>query len=293
MISREEYIELIKNEYPNDYLEIIDGLSKKRSNALRINTLKITTSEALKRLDDLNIKYYKSDISDFSYLVSATNKELMDLEMFKNGEIYLQSLSSQLPPLFLDIEESQDILDMCAAPGGKTSEIQMLAGNKKSIMALEADSIRCERLKYNLEHLGCRNINVMKKDSRTLDSFFRFDTILLDAPCSGSGTINILNEKDLKAFSIKLVENSARLQKSLLKKALEVLKPGHSMIYSTCSILKMENEDVLKSVLNKNIELLPLDINVELLPQSIPNTYTIKPSDKYEGFFIAKIKKIR
>ncbi len=293
MISREEYIELIKNEYPNDYLEIIDGLSKKRSNALRINTLKITTSDALKRLDDLNIKYYKSDISDFSYLVSATNKELMDLEMFKNGEIYLQSLSSQLPPLFLDIEESQDILDMCAAPGGKTSEIQMLGGNKKSIMALEADSIRCERLKYNLEHLGCRNINVMKKDSRTLDSFFRFDTILLDAPCSGSGTINILNEKDLKAFSIKLVENSARLQKSLLKKALEVLKPGHSMIYSTCSILKMENEDVLKSVLNKNIELLPLDINVELLPQSIPNTYTIKPSDKYEGFFIAKIKKIR
>ena len=293
MISREEYIELIKNEYPNDYLEIIDGLSKKRSNALRINTLKITTSEALKRLDDLGIKYYKSDISDFSYLVSATNKELMDLEMFKNGEIYLQSLSSQLPPLFLDIKESQDILDMCAAPGGKTSEIQMLAGNKKSIMALEADSIRCERLKYNLEHLGCRNINVMKKDSRTLDSFFRFDTILLDAPCSGSGTINILNEKDLKAFSIKLVENSARLQKSLLKKALEVLKPGHSMIYSTCSILKMENEDVLKSVLNKNIELLPLDINVELLPQSIPNTYTIKPSDKYEGFFIAKIKKIR
>ena len=293
MISREEYIELIKNEYPNDYLEIIDGLSKKRSNALRINTLKITISEALKRLDDLNIKYYKSDISDFSYLVSATNKELMDLEMFKNGEIYLQSLSSQLPPLFLDIEESQDILDMCAAPGGKTSEIQMLAGNKKSIMALEADSIRCERLKYNLDHLGCRNINVMKKDSRTLDSFFRFDTILLDAPCSGSGTINILNEKDLKAFSIKLVENSARLQKSLLKKALEVLKPGHSMIYSTCSILKMENEDVLKSVLNKNIELLPLDINVELLPQSIPNTYTIKPSDKYEGFFIAKIKKIR
>ena len=293
MISREEYIELIKNEYPNDYLEIIDGLSKKRSNALRINTLKITISEALKRLDDLNIKYYKSDISDFSYLVSATNKELMDLEMFKNGEIYLQSLSSQLPPLFLDIEESQDILDMCAAPGGKTSEIQMLAGNKKSIMALEADSIRCERLKYNLEHLGCRNINVMKKDSRTLDSFFRSDTILLDAPCSGSGTINILNEKDLKAFSIKLVENSARLQKSLLKKALEVLKPGHSMIYSTCSILKMENEDVLKSVLNKNIELLPLDINVELLTQSIPNTYTIKPSNKYEGFFIAKIKKIR
>ena len=293
MISREEYIELIKNEYTNDYLEIIDGLSKKRSNALRINTLKITTSEALNRLDDLGIKYYKSDISDFSYLVSATNKELMDLEMFKNGEIYLQSLSSQLPPLFLDIEESQDILDMCAAPGGKTSEIQMLGGNKKSIMALEADSIRCERLKYNLEHLGCRNINVMKKDSRTLDSFFRFDTILLDAPCSGSGTINILNEKDLKAFSIKLVENSARLQKSLLKKALEVLKPGHSMIYSTCSILKMENEDVLKSVLNKNIELLPLDINVELLPQSIPNTYTIKPSDKYEGFFIAKIKKIR
>ncbi|MCR5705715.1 MAG: RsmB/NOP family class I SAM-dependent RNA methyltransferase [Acholeplasmatales bacterium] len=293
MISRDEYINLIKKEYPNDWLEIIDGLSKKRSNALRVNTIKISVDEALKNLDDLGIKYYKSDISDFSYLVDSNNKDLMDLDMFKNGEIYLQSISSQLPPLFLDINESHDILDMCAAPGGKTSEIQMIGENQKSIMALEADKIRCERLKYNLEHLGCKNINVMKKDARTIDSFFRFDTILLDAPCSGSGTINLEAEKDLKAFSVKLVENSSKLQKALLKKALEVLKPGHTMVYSTCSILKMENEDVLKSVLNKNLELMPLDINIETLPASLQNTYTIKPSDKYEGFFIAKIKKIR
>ena len=262
-------------------------------NSIRINTIKIDIDDCLKELDKLNIKYIKQDMSNFSYIVEATNKDLMESDLFKNGKIYLQSISSQLPPLFLDIEESIDILDMCAAPGGKTSEIQMIGNNLKSIMAIENDKIRFDRLKYNLNLLGCKNINVLKADSRKLDSFYRFDTILLDAPCSGSGTINLNNTNELDKFSLKLVMNSSKIQKELLKKALEILKPGHTMIYSTCSILKCENEEVIKSVLNKNIELIPLDIKVDLLPSTLENTYTVKPSDKYEGFFIVKLRKIR
>ena len=293
MITKEDYISLIKKEYPADYERIIDGLSQKRSNAFRVNTLKISVNDCLNKLKGEGILYEKTSISDFSYLTPTENKVLMESSLFKNGEIYLQSISSQLPPLFLDILESKDILDMCAAPGGKTSLIQMIGNNSKSIMALESDKIRCERLKHNLDILGCKNINVIKMDSRKLDSFFRFDTILLDAPCSGSGTINILNPNDLKTFSQDLVKNSSTLQKALLKKALEVLKPGHSMIYSTCSILKEENENVIKSILNNNIELLPLDLNVDLLPSIINNCYTIAPSAYFEGFFIAKIKKLK
>jgi tRNA (cytosine40_48-C5)-methyltransferase len=293
LITKEDYISLIKKEYPADYERIIDGLSQKRSNAFRVNTLKISVNDCLNKLKGEGILYEKTSISDFSYLTPTENKVLMESSLFKNGEIYLQSISSQLPPLFLDILESKDILDMCAAPGGKTSLIQMIGNNSKSIMALESDKIRCERLKHNLDILGCKNINVIKMDSRKLDSFFRFDTILLDAPCSGSGTINILNPNDLKTFSQDLVKNSSTLQKALLKKALEVLKPGHSMIYSTCSILKEENENVIKSILNNNIELLPLDLNVDLLPSIINNCYTIAPSAYFEGFFIAKIKKLK
>ena len=296
MITKEEFINLIKNEYPSCYQEIIENMMKKRSNAFRINTLLSSKDQVLSSLDKLNIKYHKVDISDFSYLVDSSNQELMNLDLFKEGKIYLQSISSQIPPLALDLDMNMDILDMCAAPGGKTSEIAQIVNNSSNIMACEENKIRCEKLKYNLSHLGCKNINVMLTDARKLDSFFRFDSILLDAPCSGSGTINIDNNKDLSYFSLLLVKNSAKTQKALLKKAIEILKPGSSMVYSTCSILKEENEEVVKTVLNKNVVLEDININIDeacLLDSSLDKVLTIKPSTNYEGFFIAKIKKLR
>lgn len=296
MITKEEFINLIKNEYPSCYQEIIENMMKKRSNAFRINTLLSSKDQVLSSLDKLNIKYHKVDISDFSYLVDSSNQELMNLDLFKEGKIYLQSISSQIPPLALDLDKNMDILDMCAAPGGKTSEIAQIVNNSSNIMACEENKIRCEKLKYNLSHLGCKNINVMLTDARKLDSFFRFDSILLDAPCSGSGTINIDNNKDLSYFSLLLVKNSAKTQKALLKKAIEILKPGSSMVYSTCSILKEENEEVVKTVLNKNVVLEDITINIDedcLLESSLDKVLTIKPSTNYEGFFIAKIKKLR
>ena len=296
MITKEEFINLIKNEYPSCYQEIIENMMKKRSNAFRINTLLSSKDQVLSSLDKLNIKYHKVDISDFSYLVDSSNQELMNLDLFKEGKIYLQSISSQIPPLVLDLDKNMDILDMCAAPGGKTSEIAQIVNNSSNIMACEENKIRCEKLKYNLSHLGCKNINVMLTDARKLDSFFRFDSILLDAPCSGSGTINIENNKDLSYFSLLLVKNSAKTQKALLKKAIEILKPGSSMVYSTCSILKEENEEVVKTVLNKNVVLEDININIDeacLLESSLDKVLTIKPSTNYEGFFIAKIKKLR
>ena len=296
MITKEEFINLIKNEYPSCYQEIIENMMKKRSNAFRINTLLSSKDQVLSSLDKLNIKYHKVDISDFSYLVDSSNQELMNLDLFKEGKIYLQSISSQIPPLALDLDKNMDILDMCAAPGGKTSEIAQIVNNSSNIMACEENKIRCEKLKYNLSHLGCKNINVMITDARKLDSFFRFDSILLDAPCSGSGTINIDNNKDLSYFSLLLVKNSAKTQKALLKKAIEILKPGSSMVYSTCSILKEENEEVVKTVLNKNVVLEDININIDeacLLESSLDKVLTIKPSTNYEGFFIAKIKKLR
>ena len=296
MITKEEFINLIKNEYPSCYQEIIENMMKKRSNAFRINTLLSSKDQVLSSLDKLNIKYHKVDISDFSYLVDSSNQELMNLDLFKEGKIYLQSISSQIPPLVLDLDKNMDILDMCAAPGGKTSEIAQIVANSSNIMACEDNKIRCEKLKYNLSHLGCKNINVMLTDARKLDSFFRFDSILLDAPCSGSGTINIENNKDLSYFSLLLVKNSAKTQKALLKKAIEILKPGSSMVYSTCSILKEENEEVVKTVLNNNVVLEDININIDedcLLKSSLDKVLTIKPSTNYEGFFIAKIKKLR
>ncbi len=206
----------------------------------------------------------------------------------------MQSLSSMLPPIFLKPSEGEDILDMAAAPGGKTTQIASLTKNKANITACERNKIRYERLQYNIQKQGA-NIYCMLQDSRNLSDFFSFDKILLDAPCSGSGTLNI--EKDIeKNFTEKLVEQSIKLQTSLLKKAIDILKEGKEMVYSTCSILSAENEEVIEKLLKtKKIEIVPIKeewINsLPLLPSKIKGTIVVCPNEFYEGFFIAKIKK--
>ena len=133
----------------------------------------------------------------------------------------------------------------------------------------------------------------MREDAKRLDDFFSFDKILLDAPCSGSGTLNLFNQKDINSFSQELVKNSAKLQYELLKKALKILKPNHEMIYSTCSILPIENEDNVNKILKQyNCKIIPIQMdNLPLLPSKIEGTILVCPNEYYEGFFIAKIKK--
>ena len=294
MITKEEFIELIKYDYPDCYQDIIDGLYKPKMKTFRINNLLSSKEEINKWLDDNNINYEILDIYDNAYIIPS-DYNIYDTDLVKSGKIYLQSISSQIPPLCMDLDNAYDILDMCAAPGGKTSLIADLTNNSKTIMACESNKIRAEKLKHNMDLLNVK-CNILVTDSKKLDSFFRFDTILLDAPCSGSGTINLNNEKKLNNFSKLLVKNSADTQKKLLKKAIEILKPGKSMIYSTCSILKAENEEVLKTVLNKNIVIEKININIkneDLLPSKIDGVLTIKPSEKFEGFFVAKIKKLK
>lgn len=202
-----------------------------------------------------------------------------------------------IPPIILSPQKDENILDMAAAPGGKTTQMLALSDNKAYITACEKNKIRAERLKYNIEKQGANRVNIMIKDSRTLDDFFSFDKILLDAPCSGSGTININDKKLSATFTENLVNRSSQIQFNLLKKAITLLKTGHEMIYSTCSILSKENEEILQKFIDmKKIEIIPIDKSIFLndifLPVSIEGTLCICPSDLYEGFFVAKLRKI-
>ena len=146
-----------------------------------------------------------------------------------------------------------------------------------------------------LDKQGASSVFVMLEDARNIDNFFSFDQILLDSPCSGSGTINI-NENNLNEyFTTELVERSKKLQIALIKKAIKILKSGKEMVYSTCSILKEENEDIIRKVLNEGIEIVPIEFDgKETLPQlstTIKGTLCICPTKYYEGFFIAKLRK--
>ena len=277
---------------------IIKGYSQKRPVTLRANTLKTNIENIKTTFDKLHFSYKKVDwYKDSLIMEKVSIEQIKNLEIYKNGEIYLQSLSSMIPPIVLSPNEDENILDMAAAPGGKTTQLLALSHNKAFITACEKNKIRAERLQYNLNKQGANRVNVMVKDARQLDDFFSFDKILLDAPCSGSGTISIFDKKLETTFTEDLVNRSSKVQTDLLRKSITLLKHNHEMVYSTCSILSKENEKILQKFINlKQIEILPIDISIFtdaiLLPTSIKGTLCIGPSDLYEGFFVAKLRKL-
>ena len=271
--------------------KIIEGYSKQRAVTLRVNTIKANKEYIKQKLQEAGIEV--EDISwyqDGLIIKNVREEEIKKLGMYEKGEIYLQSLSSMLPPIILEPKDGENILDMAAAPGGKTTEIAALTQNRAFITACEKNKIRADRLKYNLQKQGVGSVNVMLEDARKLSDFFSFDKILLDAPCSGSGTMSIFDA----SFNKELVDRSSRTQEELLRKALKILKPGGEMVYSTCSIFAQENEEVLKRVVQKSgAEIVPIEPvdGVPVLPTSIDGVMCVCPTELYEGFFVTKIKK--
>lgn len=286
----EQYGEEVTNK-------IISGYSKKRKTTLRVNTLKTSINHVKEHLTNLNYTYSEVPWYESALILeNVTEKEIKDLDIYENGEIYLQSLSSMIPAIILNPKEDENILDMAAAPGGKTTQMVALSNNNAYITACEKNKIRAERLKYNIEKQGATRVSVIVKDSRYLDNFLSFDKILLDAPCSGSGTIDINDNKLETIFTEKLLNRSIKFQTQLLNKAINLLKKGNQMVYSTCSILKEENELVLKEIMKRhNIEIVPIKKelfpNVPFLNTQIDGTICVSPTDLYEGFFVAKIRK--
>lgn len=300
----EPFIQMLEKQYGKEVTNsIIQGYQAKRKTTFRVNSLKAKIGEVLEVLEKNNIAYKTVAWCEEAFILeNASEKEIRDLSIYQEGKIYLQSLPSMLPPLALEPKEGNDILDMAAAPGGKTTQIAAITNNKANITACEMNKIRAERLKYNLEKQGAK-VYVMLQDARKIDDFFSFDQILLDAPCSGSGTILLAkNQKEERKskleenFTKERIQKITKTQKALLKKAINLLKPEKEMIYSTCSILASENEEIIQEIQKeKNIEIVPINLEgieeIPLLPTVIPGTLCVAPNELYEGFFIAKIRK--
>ena len=291
-------IEKLNKQYGEEITnKILNGYSQNRVVSLRVNTIKATSQEICNELLRNNIEFEKVSFCDEVLVIKNINEEkIKELDIYKNGSIYLQSLSSMLPPIILKPKENEDILYMTAAPGGKTTQIAALTNNKAHITACEMNNIRIEKLKYNVQKQGATNVSILKEDSRRLNDYFAFDKILLDAPCSGSGTIELENEKTYNGFTEKLLEKTTQSQLTLLKKALKILKPGHEMVYSTCSILQEENEDIIsKAIKGAKVEVVPIEIQGDIpkLPCKIEGALCVAPTKYYEGFFVVKLKKIK
>ncbi len=264
---------------------IVEGYRAERPVTLRANTLKTTPDAVRAALEEAGVAYRNVPwVPDALIIESAREDAVRALPLYERGEVYLQSLSSMVPPLVLNPRPGDSVLDMAAAPGGKTTQMAALSGGKAQITACERSTPRAERLRFNLERQGAGRVSVLVQDARQLDPFFRFGKILLDAPCSGSGTVSVerggakragevpaldcvQNEaadiagaagEDVPAavawktgFSEELLSNCVRTQAGLLRKALQLLPEGGELVYSTCSILPEENELLVQRVLDE------------------------------------------
>ena len=291
-------LQMLDKQYGKDIKEeILKGYFSKRYVTFRVNRIKTNIDKVEKVLIENNIEFEKvSWFKDAFIIKDRLEEDIQRLDVYRNGEIYLQSLSSMLPPIILEPNEGEDILDMTAAPGGKTTQISSMTENKANITACEKNKIRAEKLKYNIEMQGANRVFIMIKDARNIEDFFSFDKILLDVPCSGSGTLNANDSNIEKYFSKELIDKSSKIQLSLLRKATKIIKPGKEIVYSTCSILDVENEKVINNILKEEkLEIVPIEFDelekIPMLNTNIPGTICIKPTEMYEGFFVAKLRK--
>ena len=292
--------QLLRAQYGEETAErIAQGYAAQRVVTLRANPLKTDAQTVRERLAAQDIETSPVPwYADAMIVRGAREDALTGLDLYERGEIYLQSLSSMIPPLLLGARPGENVLDMAAAPGGKTTQIAALTGNQAMVTACEMNKIRAERLRYNVQRQGATRVTVMNIDSRNLDDLFSFDRILLDAPCSGSGTVQLGSPRSKGQFSREFLSRTTKQQEALLHKALRLLRPGCEMIYSTCSVLAQENEEIVSRVLRKTGALIvPLELaafdSVPRLPVSIPGTLCVAPDELHEGFFVAKIRRMK
>lgn len=229
-------------------------------------------------------------------------------EDFEKGNIYVQNAASFVPPIVLDVRPKQHILDMCAAPGGKASHIAAITGNKAELWVNDNSRARLNRMIDNLHRLGVKphNTTLYAIDSlpHQLPNEY-FDRILLDAPCSGEGMIDLDDPKALDHWSVAQIKRLQRIQKKAIVTAWNLLKPGGTMVYSTCTMAPEENEAVVDYLLRKQetAQLMPIDLD---LPNRIPTVKSwnnksysndlssclrLAPSQTIEAFFVAHIRK--
>lgn len=288
---------LLQQYGPEMTQEIVAGFARRRPVTLRVNTLR-TTREAVERsLLDAGIASERvSWYADALVLPGVREEDVQALPLYERGEIYLQSLSAMVPALMLAPRAGETVLDMAAAPGGKTTQMAALSGGRAQITACEKNKIRAERLQFNLDRQGAGRVVVMQQDARQLNDLFTFDRVLLDAPCTGSGTLLLAEGEPQRRMEEGWIKKTVATQTALLSKALRLLRAGQEMVYSTCSILEQENEGVLRAVLPRfQAEIVPVDAALmdalPTLPVTLPGTLCIRPTERYEGFFAARIQK--
>ena len=261
---------------------------------IRINTLKIKPNDFVKILEENNIKY-ETLTEDMSEFLEVSNlKNIEDMDYFKKGYFTVQDISAGFTAKLLNPQEGEMILDACSAPGGKTTYIAEMMHNKGKIFAWDIHEHRINLVKENAKRLGIHIIKTKCEDASIYKEEYKekFDKILLDVPCLGLGVLK--RKPDIKWKRKKEdIEEITKVQKEILETCSKYLKTGGQLVYSTCSILKEENEDIIQEFLKKHTDFEQISLNEEKYEVNINKNGNIQLYQNIEndGFFISKLQK--
>jgi len=301
--------QLLQNkEDIKSFWEIIE---KPLPKTIRCNILKISPDKLKNRLENKGWKIeqpYKTNPEIIIIKSSLQPGELGKAREHILGYYYVQEVSSMMPILALQPKPEEIFLDLCAAPGSKTSQASAHMQNKGTILANDVSLGRISILSANLEKLGCSNTIITRHDGVQLchklkKLGMKFDKILVDAPCSGEGNIRN-NPATFKMWNPKILNKLSRIQKKLAESVLPLLKPDGELLYSTCTHSPEENELVIQHLLDKyglKVEEINLPLktrpgltswNNQKLSIELKKACRIYPQDNNtEGFFLCKMKK--
>ena len=277
--------ELLNNNNIEEVEQICKNSNLKPQVTIRINKLKTNKEELMAKLKKQNIECEDINVNEKlteDFLIINKIKNIENLDLFKDGYFTVQDISAGLTAKILNPKPNEVVLDTCSAPGGKTTYMAELMKNKGTIEAWDIHQHRTKLVEQNAKRLGINIIKTQVKDASIYDENLneKFDKILLDVPCLGIGVIK--RKPDIKwQRKIEDIEEITKIQKLILEKCSKYLKHGGELVYSTCSILKEENENIISEFLKENK-------NFDIAQNTSIN---IIPDKNMDGFFICKLLK--
>jgi 16S rRNA (cytosine967-C5)-methyltransferase len=283
-------IDLLKQDWPQQTVQILDANNQRPPMWLRVNAGKTSVEDYIKRLDAQQIKAFRHPLADAALKLESP-MDVSRLPGFAQGLVSVQDAAAQLAAKLLGAENGERILDLCAAPGGKTCHLLESAANIE-MTAVELEPLRMQRVQQNLDRLGL-HAELIVGDATDTQGWWdgrMFDRILVDAPCSASGVIR--RHPDIKSLRhADDLDSLTKIQQQILLQALSMLKPGGELLYVTCSVLKRENEQQIAQLMSVREEAVEIDID-ETWGNPCAHGRQLLPGDMDgDGFYYARLKK--
>lgn len=284
------YLQRMQNLLNEEFDAYMQSLEKDTNKGMRVNTLKISIQDFF-RLTNWALE--KSPFADNGYYLDR-DRVYGNTLPFEAGLFYMQEPSASSPVSVLDVQRGDYVLDMCAAPGSKSTQIAEKLENTGLLVTNEINTSRARILVENIGKYGAANVVVLNNDTSALSKSFPacFDKVLVDAPCSGEGMMR-KNDEASKQWSLDNIHHCADMQKQILENAYICLRKGGILVYSTCTFAPEENEQQISSFLQRHedMELVPIEVQWGRPGIGMNEARRIFPMDNGEGHFICKLHK--